>query len=79
MQRMLDEQKYVVIGSSRPCTRGEVLYELEGPDHEPLGVTTVVLDTATREDMAAQIARYRYEEIPQYGRGWPYYYKVIAE
>lgn len=79
MQRILDEQGYIVLGHDVEMVVGGVwhghgpIFGLELEDQPQLGVIGV----ATKDDLTRQVRRY----YPPVGAIsiWNYYYKVTAE
>ncbi len=83
LQRMLDEQGYIVVGWHSPAVKGQVFDELRVYDKSPEGpgnvaALTVVIGTAEASELVAQARKYYPHKASDFSV-WPHHFKVAAE
>ena len=81
LQKILDEQGYIIAGHVRKVKIGHVFKGAVAPSCDGgqiwLNHRSVVIGGATAQEFREQQRKYRPSDTC--GRPWPYHYKVVAE
>lgn len=76
LQKILDEQGYIIIGSCQLHTSFPTYEKTRFINEE---ITLVILEASIEETSKQQYHIYFKSENYDYNIGWPYYYKAIVE